>query len=239
MQIREATIEDVIGIIYVQATTWIEQYPNQEHGVSEEDLRRVDWQGKIPGWQHMIRSSDYSVIVAAEDQEIKGFAALNNAGSQTELYELYVLPKYQKQKIGGKLLRTIMSVTNGDVSLQVAAYNQDAIDFYKYHGFKLTGTRGAHLLPGGKHIPTVQMRYQIAPPAAPTEWVTRAELARRSGVRESTIKWYCEQGLINFKQAESGRRRYFDYEKCLQRLHDIDKLKSQGVSIPEIKRSLP
>lgn len=238
MQIREATTEDVIGIIYVQATTWIKQYPSDKFNISEADIRAIDWQGKIPGWQHMVRSSDYTVLVASEDKEIRGFGALNRTGKQIELYELDVLPEYQGRQIGGKLLRSLMAVSNGDVYLQVAVYNDNAIGFYEYHGFSKVGVRGAYELPGDKRIPTVQMCYRIAPTRKQVERVSRVELARRSGVRESTIKWYCEQGLLEFKQAEAGRRRYFNYQESSERLRRIGELKSQGRSLSEIKREI-
>lgn len=238
MQIREATVEDVIGIIYVQATTWIKLYPSQDHDISEEDIRTIDWHAKIPSWQHMVRSPDFTVLVVAENEEVRGFGALNRTGEQTEVYELDVLPEYRGRKIGGKLLRGLMAASNGDVNLQVAVYNLNAIGFYENHGFGKTGIRGAYELPGGKEIPTVQMRYGFQPPKQ-TDWISRVELARRSGVRESTIKWYCEQGLIEFKQQDSGRRRYFDFDACLERLRQINDLQLRGRSLEEIKRTLP
>lgn len=158
LAIRPATFEDVIGIVYVQATTWLASYPNAEHDISEADIRAINWQAKIPGWQHMIKSRDYRVWVAAVTPEVYGFACLDKTGRLPQVYALYVLPEHQRRGIGGQLLQEVIAtVGQPGLSLQVAVYNDASQKFYQRHGFVHNGRGGGYRLPGGKTIPTVEM----------------------------------------------------------------------------------
>ena len=48
------------------------------------------------------------------------------------------------------------------------------------------------------------------------EWVTIGELVRLTNVRYSTLKFYTEEGMIPFEQAEENlTRRYRRTEACL------------------------
>lgn len=240
MNIREAHENDVIGIVYVQATTWIAHYPNRALSITEDDIRNIDWHGKVPHWQHLIKSSDYRVWVAAEGEYIRGFTAVSFSSSGHELYELNVLPEYQNQGIGSALLETVLNQFGEDILLQLATYNQAAERLYERYGFTRTGTHGAYKLPGGKTIPTMHMRrsHSNDPDEAPATLVTRKQLAEASGLRESTIKWYTEQGLLPYTQQDAGRRRYYRAEEAQERLRYIQQLQEQGLSLKAIQDKL-
>ena len=234
--LRQAHDGDVIGIIYVQATTWINSYPSVEADISEADIRSIDWQGKITSWQHMIRSSGYDVVVAAKGQEILGFSVVEER-ADPKLESLYVLPLYQGKGIGTQLLARCID-TYPKLWLEVAAYNNRAIGFYEKHGFGLSGARGSHKLPSGAHIPTLEMSYAKPQPQTASRRVGKSQLAKLSGERASTIKWYSEVGLLPFAQGEERLRRYYDVEPALKRLKEIRKLKQDGYSLEEIKKQL-
>lgn len=247
--IREATTEDVVGIVYVQATTWLSQYPNPEAGITEADLREIDWHGKLPQWQHMVKSHDYTVLVAASGDQIYGFLSASMSESYTRINYLYVLPQQQRAGLGTRLLNTWLELREDmDVWLEVVDYNREATRFYENHGFRPTGSRGAYRLPGGKTIPTIALwlsraASERATPSGSEEsevsaprLLNRAQLARELGVRESTIKWYSEQGLLPYHQSESKRRRYYDPNVAAARLEDIQHWQSQGLSLEQIRR---
>ncbi|PSO43478.1 hypothetical protein BRC19_00215 [Candidatus Saccharibacteria bacterium QS_5_54_17] len=233
--IRPATADDVIGIVYVQATTWIAQYPNDTYGVTEADIRAIDWHGKVPEWRHMITSPDYSVWVVAEDKNVYGFVTAVEHPTAYELYALNILPAHQNQGWGSALIETLLEGISADVYLQVATYNHGARRLYERYGFAETGAGGSFPLPGGKTIPTLHMRYDND---QGHQFVTRKSLAARSGVRESTIKWYTEQGLLSHRQQEAKRRRYYELPETLQQLEEIQRLRESGYSLVEIRKHL-
>lgn len=70
------------------------------------------------------------------------------------------------------------------------------------------------------------------------EFVTIGELVRLTGVRYSTLKFYTEEGLLPFEQAEENLTRRYRRQTSLQRIQEIRALREAGWSIPEIKALL-
>lgn len=71
----------------------------------------------------------------------------------------------------------------------------------------------------------------------PTKKLLRmGELAKASGARISTIKWYSEIGILPFEQKDAGLTRRYDKEKSIKRLKEIRQLQKRGLSVEEIKR---
>ena len=70
------------------------------------------------------------------------------------------------------------------------------------------------------------------------EFVTIGELVRLTGVRYSTLKFYTEEGLLPFQQAEENLTRRYRRQESLQRIQKIRALREAGRSIPEIKALL-
>ena len=70
------------------------------------------------------------------------------------------------------------------------------------------------------------------------ELVTIGELVRLTGVRYSTLKFYTEEGLLPFEQAEENLTRRYRRQTSLQRIQEIRALREAGWSIPEIKALL-
>lgn len=67
------------------------------------------------------------------------------------------------------------------------------------------------------------------------EYVTIGELARLTDVRYSTLKFYTEEGMLPFYQAEENMTRRYRREESIARLQQIRELRKQGRAIPEIK----
>ncbi|EGD46966.1 regulatory protein MerR [Ruminiclostridium papyrosolvens DSM 2782] len=70
------------------------------------------------------------------------------------------------------------------------------------------------------------------------EYVTIGELVRLTGVRYSTLKFYTEEEMLHFEQAEENLTRRYKRSETLERILLIKKLKEDGLSIPQIKKAL-
>ena len=70
------------------------------------------------------------------------------------------------------------------------------------------------------------------------EYVTIGELARLTDVRYSTLKFYTEEGMLPFYQAEENLTRRYRREESVARLQYIRDLRKRGRSVPEIKAML-
>jgi DNA-binding transcriptional MerR regulator len=67
------------------------------------------------------------------------------------------------------------------------------------------------------------------------EYVTIGELVRLTGVRYSTLKFYTEEGMLHFKQAEENLTRHYKKNEAIERISLIKKMKENGLTIPQIK----
>ena len=72
-----------------------------------------------------------------------------------------------------------------------------------------------------------------------SEYVTIGELARITGIRYSTLKYYTEIGLIHFEQEDARLTRRYLQKKTLQKLEWIKSEKEKGKSIDEILKTEP
>ncbi|MEG0272256.1 MAG: helix-turn-helix domain-containing protein [Hydrogenoanaerobacterium sp.] len=71
-----------------------------------------------------------------------------------------------------------------------------------------------------------------------SQYVSIGELARLTGSRYSTLKFYTEEGMLPFMQEDEGLQRRFPREAAIARIDDIQSLKAQGNSITDIKNIL-
>lgn len=71
-----------------------------------------------------------------------------------------------------------------------------------------------------------------------SEYVSIGELVRITGCRYSTLKFYTEENMLPFEQAEQNLTRRYRREETVKRIHWIKKLKEDGLSIPQIKTVL-
>ena len=70
------------------------------------------------------------------------------------------------------------------------------------------------------------------------EYVTIGELVRLTGVRYSTLKFYTEEDMLHFEQAEENLTRRDRRAETLERILLIKNLKEGGLSIPQIKKEI-
>ncbi|MDU5111892.1 MAG: MerR family transcriptional regulator [Clostridium sp.] len=68
-----------------------------------------------------------------------------------------------------------------------------------------------------------------------SEYVTIGELVRITNSRYGTLKFYTEEGMLNFIQEDEKLTRRFKREEALKRIEEIKELKRRGHRIDEIK----
>ncbi|MBS5937288.1 MerR family transcriptional regulator [Clostridium sartagoforme] len=71
-----------------------------------------------------------------------------------------------------------------------------------------------------------------------SEYVTIGELVRITNSRYSTLKFYTEEGMLNFIQEDEKLTRRFKREEAVKRIEEIKELKRCGHRIAEIKNLL-
>ncbi len=70
------------------------------------------------------------------------------------------------------------------------------------------------------------------------EYVTIGELVRLTETRYSTLKFYTEEGMLPFEQAEENLTRRYRREESVRRIGWIKERRREGRTIPEIKAML-
>ena len=71
-----------------------------------------------------------------------------------------------------------------------------------------------------------------------SEYVTIGELVRLTGARYSTLKFYTEEGMLPFEQAEENLTRRYKRVESVELIAYIKKLRGKKKTIPEIKSIL-
>ena len=71
-----------------------------------------------------------------------------------------------------------------------------------------------------------------------SEYVTIGELARLTGCRYSTLKFYTEGGMLPFEQPEQNLTRRYRREESVARVEWIRAMRESGKTVPEIKEIL-
>lgn len=71
-----------------------------------------------------------------------------------------------------------------------------------------------------------------------SEFVSIGELVRLTSSRYSTLKFYTEEGMLPFEQAEENLTRRYKREETIARIFFIKERKTEGLSIPQIKEEL-
>ncbi len=143
--IREANLKDVEAIRRMHAASWLDAYPNDEHGVSYEWVREV-----TDGWltpeklayshEHfgnVFTNDDHFYRVAVDGKKIVGFIHALKEDGITKLGGLYIAKEHYSTGLAQQLAALTDEWFGNDiVELEVVAYNKRAIRFYEKWGFK-------------------------------------------------------------------------------------------------------
>jgi len=168
IEIMEAVQVDVPGIEEVLYRTWLATYPNEEFGITIDDIedRFKNRMSKEILEKRKKYIASHSInelaLVAKKAGKVVGFCRVIRREDKNELLAIYVLPEHQGRGVG-KLLwqRAKYFFDSGkNTIVQVAVYNEKAIRFYEKLGFCDTGKRRSDekfRMKSGSIIPELEM----------------------------------------------------------------------------------
>lgn len=70
------------------------------------------------------------------------------------------------------------------------------------------------------------------------EYISIGELARLTGTRYSTLKFYTEEGMLPFQQEGEKLVRRYHREESIRQLQRIRQMREEGLTIPQIQAIL-
>ncbi len=166
-RIEDAKPEDVYVIRTIVRDAWVSLYPNEEYGITAEDLSAIDWY-KPEGMERRKREitenpdKEHTWVLKDSENKIVGFCKADKLKNFGEIDAMYVIPELKGRGLGKKLMEKAFEWfgPNLEVRLKVVKYNSRAIAFYKKFGFKETTTKVLYqgtTLPSGKEIPRIEM----------------------------------------------------------------------------------
>lgn len=149
IKILPSTPQDARGITEVLYKTWLDTYPNKDLGITREDIedsyKNRFSEEAIKRSQERIANlpKDHKQVVAKYGDLIVAVSTMIRGEEFNKLKTIYVLPEFQGKGIGNMLWNEVKKFCDPakDIIVQVATYNQNAINFYKKLGFVDTGKR--------------------------------------------------------------------------------------------------
>jgi GNAT superfamily N-acetyltransferase len=152
--IRAATLDDIEPSVVMRGQSWIDTYPNKEHGVDEKAIRDLvasfSTPEKIAKRKQILLDSRESgkgeTYVAVDAQgKVVGAATpyiddndVRHVGSLYTDASVHGVKGANGLSVGGKLMQRVMEFLDAehhDVVLSVAVYNERAKAFYRKWGF--------------------------------------------------------------------------------------------------------
>lgn len=170
--IELAKVEDAKEMVEVHAQSWLETYPNNALGITEEIVRNSIFgeqnekiADRIERYARRIETKDehnHSAFVARQDNKIVGLSLpYVEPGGRHRLGAFYVLESAWGQGVGSQLLSKALDWHgSNDVYLLVATYNERAIRFYEKHGFHRTGAESEEIFTKDVKMPEFEMVHQ-------------------------------------------------------------------------------
>ncbi len=168
-KIEDAQPEDVEAMRALVREAWLEIYPNEEYGITREDIEAIDWQEGNDKRRTEINEDPniHTWVLKDGGGELAGFAKAtqakgNEANDISEINAIYLRPGEKGQGWGQALLERVLAWLPADkpTKIHVVRYNFRAINFYKKFGFSETERvvdYGGTQLRSGKEIPRIEM----------------------------------------------------------------------------------
>jgi len=187
--IRDATVEDAIGIAKVHVNTWKSAYAGI---IPSEYLARLSWEESAHRLQEYLQNMEPErfLLVAEMEGEIVGFSSggPERSGDEVyrgEIYALYVSPAYQRRGIGRRLVgasaRRLLQAGTGNLLVWVLSANPSR-QFYERLGGQLVREREIEI--GGVSLPEVGYGWADLEALASMDSALSQKLARRDEQRE-------------------------------------------------------
>jgi diamine N-acetyltransferase len=164
--------EDVRGMQEVFYRTWLDTYPNEEAGITVDDIEdrykdHFTEEALAKRTEGVINPPEgHTLFVAKEGDKVIGVCRVVNHSDKNQLQAIYVLPEYQGRGVGYKLWEEAQKHfdKDKDTIVQVATYNTKAIEFYKKLGFADNGRRFSDerfKMKSGAIIPEMEMVIKV------------------------------------------------------------------------------
>jgi len=159
-------IEDSEGIIEMHVQSWLDVYPNDEHGIPRDRIKEIvkrftndDGHKKRQSYIEEAHTNiDYFFRVAKDiDDKIVGFIDVRRGDEANELGGLYLDKSVYGTGLAQQLTDAAMDWlgNNRDIRLTVVAYNNRAQAFYRKIGFE--PVPGSERIKDSTGIPIIEM----------------------------------------------------------------------------------
>lgn len=167
---KEATNKDISQIFNLQRVSWLATYPNKEYNIKLSDIKskflnlsNKEWRDKEAGYRSRIGDSNILFLLAKDGAEVVGYCQAIKNDTEHRIGAIYVSPDRQRQGLGSRMFEKALDYfgSSQPIFLNVATYNQQAINFYQKFSFYLTGRTVqdlAGVLPSGAIIPESEMK---------------------------------------------------------------------------------
>jgi len=168
IEILDAKPEDARDINDLLAKNWIDTYPNEKEGITEQDIKDFVagnlTEESVKARAEAVKNAgeNKKFLLAKQDGVLIGECLLLDRGEDYQLKGFYVLPEHQRKGVGQMLWKEAdkFFTENKDIIVRVASYNTKAINFYEKLGFVKTDkdmSSQFHKLPSGKFIREIEM----------------------------------------------------------------------------------
>lgn len=141
IQIRKTLLEELPIVREIAHQTWPDTFAGILSPPQIEYMLNMMYNLKT--LESQLLEKDQVFLLAEEKGKFLGFAAyeLNfSKGEKAKLHKIYVLPSGQGKGLGKKLINEVSNQAKSNdqksLLLNVNKFNQPAIDFYTYLGFK-------------------------------------------------------------------------------------------------------
>lgn len=161
--IRKGLKKDVDSIVSINRENWLLVYPNQELGITKEDVENFLDSIKVEQelvLVHKIEEGNY--LIAEFKEKVVGYCRYKEVEPGIfELKTMYIDPKFQSLGIGTSLFNQLSKELKDrkELFLFVAEYNKQAISFYKKIGFIKSFERKKIQIGDDKFISNIKMVY--------------------------------------------------------------------------------
>ncbi len=168
IQITKTMPEDARGAVNVLYKTWLDTYPNEEFGITVEDIKEsyknsLTEEGINKQKERISSTPENQFRISAKyNDEVVGIARATVEKDYNQLNMLYILPEFQGRGIGQKIWNELEKNLDPKKKtiVQMAVYNKKAISFYKKLGFIDIGKKvenGGFSIKSGIVIPEIEM----------------------------------------------------------------------------------
>ncbi len=162
-EIVEASLKDAEAIFDIQKAAWLLTYPNPAIGITLEAIhtRFKDTAARVQRWRDRLSDEHQKTWIAKRGERVVGFCSVIKTDAERRLSSIYINPDDQHRGVGSALMGQALAYLGRekDIIVDVASYNENALQFYGKFGFRVSGPVPEERLLniGGVSLPEVDM----------------------------------------------------------------------------------